>query len=212
MGLFFRYNGYMRKVTRLIVFNLAMGFLEQDPVTDVNLASETLEKLRNVEDTARSVLMSSGDFDFARADAELALVDTVTFGEYRKRYRVPVDSLEILFAYKDSLSSNLDEKTEPVEYEIQDDLLLCNEDQVYVKYSKFVDDYSKYDWTFAEALALKMANLSSLSITSSVSKAGYLGQSSSQAGANALNRSIGKSGNKYFRDTTWISERNYRNG
>jgi hypothetical protein len=199
-------------VTRLKVFNLALQMLEKNPISDLGVADLVVDKLKSVEEIAQKTLLASGEFDFARADVQLAYIGPLTIGRYRKQFALPADCLEVVYAYKEALSSNIDENTEPIEYELQDGVLLCNEETVYVKYTKDVTDYSKYDWSFAEALAGKMASLCGLSVNHSTGRTGFIGDNAIRSHGAALNRSIGKSQGRYIRQTNWLQARNFRRG
>lgn len=199
-------------VTRLMVFNLALQMLGKNPVSDLAVADLVVEKLKAVEQISQKSLLASGEFDFARSDVQLAYIGPLTIGRYRKQYALPPDCLEVIYAYKEATSSNIDENTEPIDYEIQDGTLLSNTDAVYVKYTKDVTDYSKYDWTFAEALAGKMASLCGLSVNHSTGRTGFIGDVASRTAGFALNRSIGKSQTRYIRETNWLNARSFRRG
>ena len=199
-------------VTRLEVFQLAQQMLGKNPASDLAVADLVIEKLKVAEPFAQKTLLSSGEFDFARADVQLALIGDLTIGRYRKQYALPADCLEVIYAYKTARSSNIDENTEPVDYELQDGVLLCNESTVFIKYTKNVTDYSKYDYTFAKALAAEMAALCGLSVNHSTGRTGFIGDVANRSAGFALNRAIGKSQTRYIRETNWLNARSFRRG
>lgn len=201
MGVFFllRYNESML-VNRLNVFNLALMQLQQEPVLDVNSHTAELAKLRAVEQMAIETVLQSHRWDFAIKKAELTYVSDYTLGEYTKLFALPNDSLEIWRVY--------DIDGQDIDYAKVSDGLISNNDRVFVEYTFLQVDYGKYDATFCEALALKMAALVSPSVQHSDSKTDYISSNAGKKQAIAASKAVGRSPRTWTQSTTWLDGRN----
>lgn len=187
-------------VNRLNVFNLALLQLGKEPVIDVNDHTVELAKLRAVEQMALESLLQSHRWDFAIKKAELTFIQDLTNEEFIKLYSLPNDCLEIWRIY--------DVEGENVDYSKDSRGLATDSDRVFIEYTFLQLDYSKYDSTFCETLAMKMAALAAPAVQHSDSKTDYIASGSNKKQAIAASKAVGRSQRNWEQNTTWLRGRN----
>jgi|GEM_PF-6055359 len=190
-------------VSRLNVFNLALLQLGKEPVLDVNANTIEIAKLREVETFAIESLLQASRWDFAVKKTELTFIADYTNGEFSKLYSLPNDCLEIWRVY--------DLDNQDIDYAKVDQGLTSDSLRVFVEYTKIMggNDYGKFDATFCEALAFKMAGLVAPSVQHSDTKTDYINSNSIKKQGIAASKAVGRGSRTYTQSTTWLNGRNF---
>jgi hypothetical protein len=187
-------------VNRLNVFNLALMQLGKDPVVDVNTHTVELAKLRAVEQMALESLLQSHRWDFAIQKQELTFVQDLLNEEFIKLYSIPNNCIEIWRVY--------DVEGEDLDYSKDSRGLATSSDRVFIEYTFLQTDYGKYDATFCEALAMRIAALAAPSVQHSDSKTDYISSTGQKKQAVAASKAVGRSQRNWEQNTTWLRNRN----
>jgi len=112
----------------------------------------------------RDELLRSHRWNFASTRVALtALVEKPAFG-WAKQFTLPTDCLRVL-------SVNGETEEETAEFIVEDGRLLTDELTAQIRYVKRVEDSTKFDSLFCDALAVLLASKMAVSLTGSASKA-----------------------------------------
>jgi hypothetical protein len=103
--------------------------------------NEQYEKLRNE-------VLRAHPWNFAIKRAELASVATAPVYGFDQAYQIPTDCLRILGHEGEEYDRD---------YKVEGDKVLTNTSEFKIRYISLIEDTSKYDENFQEALALRIA-------------------------------------------------------
>ena len=131
-----------------------------DGTTEANLCAANYEHLRDA-------VMEEGKWTFATRRIQLVeTAENPTFG-YENSYQIPPDVLSIIFAtqYQDNKND-----TGELDWRREEDQILCDADQIFVKCIIRITDPSKFSSMFNQALAARIAADIATALTESTVK------------------------------------------
>ena len=138
------------------VCNLALARLGGRRINDFDDNSESnLESIYCrlfFEETAKA-LLKDHYWPFAKTRVQLSQTTTPAW-QYDYAYLLPTDFLRVVCVYNGA--DNILGRTEN-SYEIEGKTLLTDEDEIYLKYIKYVDDVGAWDALFTEVFILVLA-------------------------------------------------------
>lgn len=179
---------------------MALSYLRQGAVADVNESSKKARALNTHWESAIRKTLNDAFYDFAIDFAELALVsDSTNLSGYSYLYALPADCIQLVRVFDDE-SVDL----ESVPYRITKNGIYTSSSPVYAEYVSFVDDTSKWDETAKVALARNLAAMSAAEILGSDNATDFLDQQYAKSQAEAASKTIGKSNTTYKVQSTWL--------
>jgi hypothetical protein len=158
---------------KIDIINMGLGHLGIDAeISDVDTERSTEARAaRRFWDLALADTLRAADWSFARKKQSLALVETfedVNLSEWQYSYELPTDCVaarRIVSGFRNETSSTR------VPYDIEGDLLLCNESSVYLQYTRLNTSCEKFPPDFVLALSYRLAFLLSPTVCGSDSSA-----------------------------------------
>lgn len=141
------------------ICNMAIGFVGGNSI--ISFADETLEseQCELYYDIAREFCLESRDWTFAAAYRKLAASTPVTPAEFANNFPLPSDCLAVRV-----VSDNEDLRT-PVTYQKDGNRLVTDSATAYIKYTKNIVDTALFSPSFATAVAHKLAEFISSTIS-----------------------------------------------
>jgi len=141
------------------ISNMAIGLVGGNPI--ISFSDETIEaeQCSLYYDSARRYCLESRDWTFAAAYRQLAPRPPVSPSEFANGFQLPSDCLVVRI-----VSDSPDLKT-PIEYQKDGRVILLNNSVVYIKYTKNITDSSLFSPSFEIAVAHKLAEFISTTIT-----------------------------------------------
>jgi len=132
------------------IVNLALTKLDAARITSIDDESETARKASDIYAKLRDAVLRAHPWNFACDRVKLALLaDTPAF-EYSYQFQLPTNCLRVIGAYNSDGGVIED-------YKIEGKKLLCNYDDVFIKYIKRITDANQYDANFIDAFATRLA-------------------------------------------------------
>lgn len=170
--------------TRTLIGKMAMGHLGDRDIGDINdIYDKDAVTLKTRYEHARDLTFVSHDWFWARRSAELQQIPTVPTVKFTLTYALPPNYVRLSNAAEDSaMRLVLDDG----DFDITDGVLITDASFVFMQY--VANDWSEAVWPahFAEAMALKLAEVCCLKITHNESMKQLLGkQFNEQAMPNA---------------------------
>lgn len=179
---------------------MALAHLEQEPIASVDDTGANGSIMRVYYDTALQTSLMSHDWDFATTFQSLALISSAdNLSPYQYLYAEPTNFLKFQRMYDDDGND--------VPYIKTNDGIYADANPCYVQFTKFVDDYSKFNAHFVELLSFRLAELSAERILGSTSARDFLGQEHNKKQAVAASNSIGRSNSKAKMQSDWVQAR-----
>lgn len=148
----------MARATKIGICNKALTQIGADRIVDIGTPndSELAQKLNAVYDYDLQEVLGIHPWKFATKRTTLALLsETPTFG-YTYAFRLPTDYIRAITP---------DPNT--IDYRIEDNKVLYNENTFSLKYISYVDDPSKFSVGFIRAFASKLAASIAYAVTNS---------------------------------------------
>lgn len=188
------------------IVNDALATLGEQPIVDLNKenATSTSILVRMKYPLVQRALLMEADWNCARVVQKLARLFDASGSGYRYAFQLPTDP-ECLQITQISIDNgetyidlnayyNMNAGPKEALFDIDDDKLLCNSENVWVKYTGLVDP-SKFDPFLASAFSARLAAELAYAIPASATLAQYLEQVASKKlkkakSRNALNRNI----------------------
>lgn len=178
---------------------MALAELQQEPIADENEDSSNAVTLRTFFDTALDTALKAHPWDFAIKYTQLTLVseeDNVT--PYQFLFQLPADFLEYVRVY--------DSQGTSVVYEAgANNALYTNTNPAYLKYIYRNTDFGSYDSSFAECLAVTLAEKCASKIVGTQGREQYLEGKAGRVQAIAASKSVGRGKSTYLIDSTWAN-------
>jgi hypothetical protein len=138
------------------IANNALLELGADRITSLDQDTEPARIVKHVFDQERDSLLEEHPWNFAVARAEISLLaEAPTYG-FRNAFRLPADCLRVL---------GVDD--ERAAYRIEDGRLLCDLDQVKIRYLRKVTNPKEMPATFRSALSARIAAKIVIKLTAS---------------------------------------------
>ena len=135
---------------RVDICNRGLGRLGAAQIASFNEPSNEAFQCRQFYDPDREEVLQSHPWNFATSTQELSQTAN-TPPDYNYEYALPTDCLHVL----EIVSS---EVAEPIGFEVREDrTLVCDEQEVTIKYIKNVTDPSKFSKLFISALTYRLA-------------------------------------------------------
>jgi len=147
-------------MTDVSICNLALTQLSTARITSLDENSENARKCKAIYEMVRDSLLADHNWNFARAEKELALIDETPVSEdWAYIFQLPVDCLRVMRMEEDE------------QFAIFGDRLYTNSDEAKIEYIKRETNPVKYSPMFVKALAARIASDLSYGITKSATLA-----------------------------------------
>lgn len=157
-------------MTETAVVNRALRRAGEARISAMTDAVPGAASARDIYDYERDSLLRSHPWNFATARYKLnRLADTPVF-EFEYAYSLPSDFLRMVAVYdNDAGDGTVRYKMESLQASGGDwhRVLLCDAEDVYVRYVRKVTDTSLFDPLFADCLVLKLASIFATDLTNS---------------------------------------------
>lgn len=177
-------------ISKLTVYNMALGLLEQEPIVSLSSDSANTKILNNNYELALRTCLKGRAWDFATTFATLTLIsDAANLSGYAYLYSLPNDFLEFQKVY--------DTDNEDVEYIRTSDGIYSDASPCYIRYTKFIETYSQFDEDFIHLLAYTLAEMSTGEILGDTQKQDYLSKKADRLEAIAASKSVGRTQVRY---------------
>lgn len=117
--------------------------LDDDQSTEASLCRENY-------DASRKAVLEEREWTFALKRAVLnPLTSTPAFG-FSAQFKLPADCLKVV--------SVQDPRRNDVQYVVEEDMILCDESEVHIRYTFDLDNTNKFSELFTQALAAHVAS------------------------------------------------------
>ena len=142
--------------------NLALGWLSARLISSLDdTSNEAKYCVANYLPCLQATLEDrEWTFCLKRAILDTVSAEAPAFG-WLNAFYLPDDHIQTVQVYKTP-----DRNSPTIEYAIEDNLLLCDEEVVYLKYKYLVTDPSKMSYSFIQAHAALMASFMAMPLTS----------------------------------------------
>jgi hypothetical protein len=138
--------------TKIEIYNGALGRISAGRVTGLTEDSDQRRALDDQYDVAVDSTLIAYGWRFATKRVVLALSDTTPVFGYSYQFALPDGHLRTLELY-------IGMDTDELKWEEEDGFLLTDVNQLAMKYTKLVDDESKFTAKFVDALEYNLASL-----------------------------------------------------
>ena len=168
------------------LINAALVSIGQEPITGLDNTqdvSPTVTAVKSKVDIVKRKLLRSNDWNCARHTIQLSLLANVNTRGWKYAYRLPTspECLRVVQISIDKGESYIDldayynRNAGPKEvlFDIDDQVLLCNIEDVFIKYTADIDP-AKFDAALASAFVATLAAELAYSLPASVSLADYM--------------------------------------
>lgn len=146
----------MNKIT---ICNMAIGFVGGTPIMSFDDETVEAEQCSLFYDVARTFCLESRDWTFASANRKLSSALSSPDSEFAFGFQIPADCLVVRI-----VSESTDMKT-PEEYQKDGRVIWADAAVVYIKYTKDITDTALFSPTFQTAVAHKLAEFISTTIS-----------------------------------------------
>lgn len=178
------------ELSKLTVYNLALAELEQEPIVALSADTRNVKVLNNAYNLVLRTCLKARNWDFATTFATPNLISAATnLSGYARLYALPNDFLEFQKVF-DSDRKNVD-------YIRTAEGLYTDANPVYIQYTKYFEDYSKFDEHFIQLLAYTLAEMCAAEITGDTQKEDFLGKKNDKLEGIAASRSVGRTRARY---------------
>lgn len=140
-------------MTKTEICNRALNFLGESPIIDIESSGPNNVSLRNAYTFALEDSLRSHTWNFALARVSLAQLSSTPIFGYTYQYQLPSDFLK------------LKETDSPYPHTIEGDMLLSDDTTMSIIYIKRITDTEKFDSSFANYLAVRLARELAYNIT-----------------------------------------------
>lgn len=144
---------------KIAICNMAIGFVGGTPIMSFDDETVEAEQCSLYYDIARTFCLESRDWTFASAFRQLAHQPSIAPSEFAFGFQLPSDCLAVRI-----VSQSTDMKT-PAEYQKDGRVIWLDDSVVYIKYTKDITDTSLFSPSFQTALAHKLGEFISTTIT-----------------------------------------------
>ena len=169
---------------------MALAELEQGPIVSLASDNQNVKTLNNAYELALRTCLKSRNWDFATTFATLVLIsDADNITPFAYQYALPTDFLEIQKIY--------DSDNKRVDYIRTADGLYTDASPVYLQYTKYLEDYSKFDEHFIELIAMTLAEFCAAEITGDLNKQDFISKKNDRLDAIAASKSVGRTRKHY---------------
>jgi len=187
-------------ISKLEVFNGALGLLEQDELLDVSEDGFEADELRNKFPFALRTTLKAHRWDFATRFASLSLISAADNpSPFSRLYKLPNDFLEFQRVFEGD--------DDPIEYMNTADGLYTDSTAPKLQYTIYTADFSKFDEDFTTALMYELASLASAKILGSTNTSDFLDQQSGKRQGIAASKSAGRIPKKYKLESSYVTSR-----
>lgn len=145
--------------TQIEIVNLALVKLGQKSIASLDENNKPARVMKTLYNNTRDTLLRSHDWNFARKRAQLAASTTIPLFGFNNAFPLPSDFLKL---------SNVDE---PLHFSLEAGSILTDDTApLELRYIAKIEDASKYDPAFANALASILASEAAEILTQSNTK------------------------------------------
>lgn len=158
---------------RVDIANMALSMLGADPITSLDDESNRAEQVKIQYIPARDATLEAHDWSFAiERFMPGKLADPPLYGA-STAFAVPVNILRVIAC--DNPNNNSVNTSHPIdgneqiEWKMEEGNIICNEEVVYARGVRRVEDEGSFSPLFVQAFAAKLAILLAINLTSSAS-------------------------------------------
>jgi len=137
-------------VSEVSICNSALFKIGAEPILAFSDESKNSRICKAQYPVLRDEVLRSHPWNFAIARKELAKLVAVPVYEFESAFQLPTDVLRVL-------DNEANFESSFVEWQVEGDKVLSNDDTMKIKYIKRIVDVSKYDQNFLEVLAFRLA-------------------------------------------------------
>lgn len=148
--------------SKLNIINMALGFLGEPPLTNLDEGNKLTRTAQVYYDAARDYTLKAHPWNFAIKRAGLSQEVDVPVFEFQFRYRLPADCLRVIYT-DDDIYSRVDGTRWP--YKVEGRSLVTDLASVKIKYIAKIVEEGFYDPNFTVAFACYLAYMMSMSLT-----------------------------------------------
>jgi hypothetical protein len=140
--------------TQLTVTNEALGIIGEPPISDPNTNITAAREMLAVWTESINVVLEQAEWNFARKRVQLSLSATAPAWGYNNYYALPADWIRTIMLSPNGLQSD-----EIIQYQLENGLVACNENTVYLYYitSDAYTNTGSWPPLFAKWVAAEMA-------------------------------------------------------
>lgn len=144
---------------KIAICNMAIGFVGGTPIMSFDDATVEAEQCSLYYDIARTFCLESRMWTFASSYRQLVAAPEVSVSEYQFSFQLPADCLTVRI-----VSDSPDLKS-PIDYQKDGRVIWTDSASLYIKYTKNITDTSLFSPAFQTALAHKLGEFISSTIS-----------------------------------------------
>lgn len=149
--------------SKVAIANLALTMLSTSRILDFEEEEENARKIKSIYDHVRDSLLAEHNWNFARAQANLAQLDeTPTVEDYVYAFQLPNDCIRVIRVEND------------YDFMIISNKLYSNNTPAHIEYIKQETDPTKYSKGFIRAFATRLAADLAYGVTTNATLAQFL--------------------------------------
>jgi len=155
---------------RIDVCNFALALLGESEIVSLEDETDKARTMKTFYYIARDAVLESADWTFATRRFLPAKSETSPAWGWANAFPIPSDIIRVTMVDRNNNFSIIpqgDMVENPVDHQIEGNEILCNDNVIYCKGVRRMEDEGGYSPLFVEAFAAKLAYLAALPITSS---------------------------------------------
>jgi hypothetical protein len=159
---------------RIDVVNFALGILGEGEITSIEDDSDKARVMKTFYYISRDATLEDGEWTFAaKRFIPARNIVPPAFG-WNYAFTIPSDIIRVTLVIKNpdayAVISDIENDRNAAEHIVEGNEILCDEEVIYCKGVRRMEDEGGYSPLFAEAFAAKLAYLAALPLTSSNQK------------------------------------------
>ena len=157
---------------RVDIANRALIMLGEQPITAIDEDSNNAQIMKQTYQMARDGTLEAHEWSFAiERFVPAALTQEPEFG-YAFAFPIPPEIIRVLTVYCDNtvdtaLTDQRESSTPQVDWAVEYGRILCNEQVIYCRGLKRIEEEGRFSSLFVEAFAAKLAALTAINLTGS---------------------------------------------
>ena len=185
---------------RIDIVNNALNLLGADSIVSIEDHAPEAQVMKNFYYIARDAVMEEAEWSFATKRFVPAKETAAPEWGWASAFTIPSNILRVTRVDRYDFDQGVDRR--PAEYEVEGNLILCNEDEIFCKGIRRMEDEGGYSPLFAEAFGYKLAVKAALAITESNTKMQLMAGLYTESIAKAKARDGMQGTTRRFRSTT----------
>jgi len=182
--------------SEVTICNRAMIKLGEATILTLDDNTKVARTCKQLYATTRDLVLRSHAWNFAKKRVELAVNSAAPEYDFDYSYRLPSDFIRLLIPDRNVW-----------EYSIEGQDLVTNYASGYIKYIYRITDVAKFDPSFVEALACKIAEDAAIALSDNDARHKSMRESYIRAIVDAKNINAIEDGPKWFETEQWLDAR-----